>query len=293
MAGTRRHLTAVTAIIPAALALAGCAHSSTSASSPVKMVPEQVLPAPKSLVAAAEPQSNGIMWALAGKPSAGLFEFDAASGRAAGSVSVSPAARSVAESSAGVVGLALGTRRSGALELLDGRTAKVIRTVALPAPAIQVTVGSDGTTFYVLTAWATSASVTIVNSRNGAIHGNIPVPADTVSMVPDIQQSTLYALQKSGLVSEIGISSGKITSTFRVGDQGRGIALSPDGRTLYVLKGTPAVSNVAVVDTSTESVQRVLPAPRNCLELLVSASGDQLYEVVATQGYGNIQVFAL
>ena len=79
---------------------------------------------------------------------------------------------------------------------------------------------------------------------------------------------------------------------FSVGDLGRALALSPDGTTLYVLKGTAAVSNIAVVDIATESVRHVLPAPSHCLEVLVSASGSQLYEVVGTAGYGNIQVFS-
>jgi DNA-binding beta-propeller fold protein YncE len=297
MAGPTRHMRAGIALMSATLALAACTHGGTNAgsgnSATVKIVPERIVPAPKSLMAAAEPQPNGIMWALAGQSSAGLFEVDSSSGHVAGSVSVSEAARSLAESSAGVLGLALGTNRSGALELLDGRTAKVIRTVELPAPARQVVVGSDGTTFYVLTAWTASASVTIVNSGNGQIHGSVPVPADTVSIAPDVQQATLYALQENGLVNEIGVSGGKIATKFKVGGEGKSIALSPDGSTLYVLKGTPEAPNVAVVNVSTESIRRVLPTPSHCLQLLISASGNQLYEVVGAPGYGNIQVFAV
>jgi hypothetical protein len=47
------------------------------------------------------------------------------------------------------------------------------------------------------------------------------------------------------------------------------------------------------VDTSTESVKRVLPAPGHCREVLVSANGRQLYEIVGAPGFGNIQVLAL
>jgi hypothetical protein len=60
-----------------------------------------------------------------------------------------------------------------------------------------------------------------------------------------------------------------------------------------VLKGTGKIFNVAVLDAATESLRRVLPAPSDCLELLVSATGSQLYEVVGAAGYGNIQVFAV
>jgi len=283
-----------------ALWLAACggsgAHAGARDAAAVRVAPARIVPAPKRLMAAAEPQPNGIMWALAGTSSVGLYEFDASSGHRDGSAPVSDAARSLTESKAGIIGLAMGTSNSGALELLDSRTAKLWRTVALPAPARQVVVGSDGTTFYVLTAWPASASVTVLNSRNGRVSGGVPVPADTVSIAPDTGQASLYALQRSGLVDEISLSSGQVTDKFGVGsgkpsDWGRSIALSPDGNTLYVLKGTDEVSNVAVVNPSTGSVRRVLSAPRYCVQLLVSATGKQLYEVVGTVGYGNIQVF--
>ena len=289
----KRHAAAAAALL-SALVLAACGGPVTAGTArdatAARVAPEHVVPAPNNLIAAAEPQPNGIMWVIAGNSSVGLFELGSASGKVAGSVPVSSGARSVAES-AGVLGLALATRRSGALQLLNGQTAKLVRTVALPAPARQVVPGSDGTTFYVLTAWPASASVTIVNSRNGKLLGNVPVPADTASIAPDIQQTTLYVLQRNGVVDAISITSGQITARFRVGDTGLSIALSPDGSTLYVLKGTGQVFNVAVVDVRTESVRRVVPAPSHCRELVVSATGSQLYEVVGTSGYGNIQVF--
>jgi DNA-binding beta-propeller fold protein YncE len=295
MADTRRAAAAI-GLVSAVLVLAACGKAGSAPISrdvvKLKVGPERILPGPKDLIAAGVPQPDGKVWALAGSPSTGLFEINSSNGQMIGSVSVSSAARSVAVTSAGTIAVALGTDRSGALELLDGHTAKVVRVVALPAPASQVTAGSDGTTFYVLTRWATAASVSVVNSVNGKISGSIPIPVDTVSIAPDTQQTTLYALQENGLVDEIGISGGKVIAQFTVGDDGESMALSPDGSTLYVLKGTRDVSNIAVVDLSTESVRRVLPSPSHCLELLVSANGSQLYEVVGAPGYGNIQVFA-
>lgn len=306
MAGAACRMTAGLALLPAALLLAACGGNASTADArdaaaarpgPASIAPARIVPAPKGLLAAAEPQANGIVWALAGTSSVGLYEFDA-SGHRDGSASVSDAARSLTESKAGIIGLAMGTPNSGAVELLDGRTAKLRQTVALPGPARQVVVGGDGTTFYALTAWPASASVTLMNSLNGRVSGSVPVPQDTVSIAPDTGQGTLYVLERSELVDEISISTGQITGKFGVGsgkpsDRGKSIALSPDGSTLYVLKGTDEVSNVAVVNVSTQSVRRVLPAPRFCLQLLVSATGKQLYETVGAAGYGNIQVFPL
>jgi hypothetical protein len=280
--------------ISAAIVLAACGNGGPDAGSrhPAGILPEHIVAAPKSLIAVAEPQPNGTIWALAGSSTTGLFNIDALNGRATGSVPVSDTARSVAETSSNVIGLGLGSKHGGALELLDGSTATVTRTIPLAAPARQVIAGSDGTTFYVLTSWARAASVTVVNARNGKTEGSVPVPADTVSIAPNVQQTALYTLQADGLVDEISVSGGKIMAEFRVDDgQSASMALSPDGSTLYVLKAGHDAPNVAVVDVNTESVRRVLPAPSGCLELLVSPTGNQLYEVVGTPHYGNIQIF--
>jgi DNA-binding beta-propeller fold protein YncE len=283
-------------VLPVTLVVAGCGAGHPAASpqrsGSAKARPQRILRAPKSLLSLAGPQSNGTMWALAGRLDTGLFRFDSGSGSLAQGLPVSNTARSVAVSPAGVLALALATRHSGALELLSGSTTKPIQTVALPAPARQVATGPGSPAFFVLSAWSSAASVTIVGAT-GAIRGTVPMPVDAVSVAPDPAQGSLYVLEKTGLVDQVAITSGKITSRFRAGQDGRAIAISPTGSTLYVLKGTPRVSNIAVVDAATESVRRVLPAPSYCRGLLVSPSGDQLYEVVGTSGYGNIQVFAL
>jgi DNA-binding beta-propeller fold protein YncE len=125
------------------------------------------------------------------------------------------------------------------------------------------------------------------------VQGTVPVPLNTVSVVPGAAQATLYVLQPNGRLTEISVAGGKVMASFPVGDSGDSIALSPDGTTLYALKSDAGLANVAVVDLASESVRKALPAPSHCLEVLVSADGSQLYEVVGTPGYGNIQVFGL
>ena len=165
--------------------------------------------------------------------------------------------------------------------------------------------GSDGTTFYVLTRTATHhqrhapprhpASVTIVSSRAGRVLGSVPMPSDAVSVVPDVRETTLYALESNGFVDQINITGGKVVAKFKAttkDDKAQSIALSPDGGTLYVLKKAGGVSSIADVKVATEVVTKVLPAPSHCVGVLVSAGGGQLYELVGTPRYGNIQVFA-
>ena len=279
------------AILPLAACAAG--HAAVPAA-PTPAQPQQILAMPRGILAAGQPQADGAIWTLAGSTvSRGLFKFSLSSGHALGSISVSDAAQSVTESSTGVLGVAMGTSHTGALELLNGSTGTVIRTVPLGAPAREVVAGADGVTFYVLNGSATSSSVTIVDSADGRVQGTVPVPLETVSIAPDVEQTTLYALQPSGRVSQITIAGGRIITSFPAGNSGRSLALSPDGGTLYVLKYAFASANVAAVDLATETVIKVLPASSNCLQVLVSATGTQLYQVVGTAGYGNIQVFPL
>ena len=297
MASAARRTTALLGLTAAAVALAACSGSNHPAkvngAAAVSMVPQRILRAPGNLISATQPQATGSMWMLAGKTSRGLFDMDYSSGHLTGSVSVSGAARSVAETSTGIIGLALGTSRSGALQLLSG-TGKVTRTVPLPAPAREVVVGSDGTTFYVLNGTARTASVTIVGSRAGRVLGSVAMPADAVSVAPD-QQTTLYALEPNGLVDQINVAGSKVVAKFKAvskGDTAESMALSPDGHSLFVLKHAGGVSNIADVSTATEGIRKVLPAPSNCIGVLVSPSGGQLYDLVGTAKYGNIQVFA-
>ncbi len=294
MAGAARRTTAAAGVTVAALALAACSGGNSPkahGAAAISTLPQHILDAPKSLLSATEPQANGAIWALAGPSSAGLFQISSATGRIKTSFSVSDTARSVAESSGGIIALALGSAHAGALELLNSRATKVVRNVPLPAPAKQVVVGGDGTTFYVLTGWATTAGVQIVNGQTGHLKAMVPVPSDAVSVVPDNRQTSIYALERDGLVDQVGLTKGRILAKFKVGDTGRSIALSPDGSTLYVLKQLGGISNIAVVDAATEAVRKVLPAPGNCIQVMVSPGGGQLYEVVGTPGYGNIQIF--
>ena len=255
--------------------------------------PERIVSAPRDLLSASQPQPDGMLWALAGDTaSKGLFELNMTTGHVAGSVPVSDAAQSVTESLTGVVGVALAAPGAGALELINGNTGTPIRTVPLGAPARDVVVGSDGTTFYVLNGTSRSASVTVVDSRDGSVQGTVPVPLDTVSVVPDLEGSELYALEPNGQISEIAVAGGKILSSFPVGGTARSLAMSPDGGTLYVLKDAGADANVAEVDLATESTRQVLPAAAHSLQVLVSADGEQVYQLVGTPQYGNIQISA-
>ena len=65
------------------------------------------------------------------------------------------------------------------------------------------------------------------------------------------------------------------------------------GHLLYVLKGTAAASNIAVVSTVTDAIKKLLPAAGGSVGLAISPDGRTLYDVVGTPAVGNIQEIRL
>ena len=254
----------------------------------------KVLPAPKSLLAASEPQPNGTLWVLSGTPrTRTLTNVDLSDGKKLTQVGVSNSASSVAESATGVVALGLATRKTGAVELLNATSGATEGSVAVGAPVRALAFGSDGVTLYVLNGNAASTSVTTVNTTTDKVVSSFGVAKDAVSLAPDPSQSAVWTLDRSGVVEETSLSSGKPVADFSLGNPGLSVAASPAGGVIYVLKGTPAGSNIAVVSTVTDSVKKLLPAAAGSVALAVSPNGRVLYDFVGTPAVGNIQEILL
>lgn len=303
MAGVARCTAAVIGRTAAVLTLGACSGSSGPVAAPAPgsvpngdtygIAAQRVLHAPQSMLAATGLQANGVIWTLTGPDSPGLFEISSATGQVKTSFPVSDFARSVAESRTGVIALALATGRTGALQLVNAATRKVTRVVRFPMPAVQVSASRGSSTFYVLTARAGLARVMIVNGQDGRVTGTVAVPSDVVSVVPDSRQTTLYAVGRDGLLDLIGIPGGRLLARIRAGSGGgESVALSPDGRTLYVLEQLGGIANIALVNLAAKEVEKVLPAPGTCVQVLVAPGGGQLYEVIRAPRAGSIQVAA-
>ena len=85
MVAAARRMAAVIGLTAAGLALAACSAggdtTAAASGSAYGISPQRVLPAPRSMQAATGLQANGVMWALTGPDSAGLFEISAATGQ--------------------------------------------------------------------------------------------------------------------------------------------------------------------------------------------------------------------
>lgn len=293
-----RKLFHMMSLIAIGLGTVGCGHTASPSSNGPSVFshlrPSRIVPTPQGTLAASDPEPNGSLWVLAGNSaSKGIYQYDLAQHKQMGSVSVSNATSAVAESSTGMLALGMDTATTGAVSLANGSTGTVLTTIPMSGPVYAIAAGNDGISFYVLNGTSQARTVTVINGQTDKIVGNVPVPKDTVGVVPSPGQHNLYVIEPNGVVSEIAVAGGQVTTQFPIGHSGRSLALGPNGNTLYVLKGQGTVRNVAVVNIATESVKEVLPAPTNTQGIVLSPDGRTLYDVVGTPTYGNLQAFSL
>lgn len=284
----------ILAVALLALVLASCGKTTGTATLSPPLKPSSFIPAPAGLLSGTTPAPNGVMWVLAGTGNVRtLHQIDLASRSDQGAIPAPSSAAAIAQSATGLLGVGLGTATTGALEIRNGTTGALVATVPVGEPVRSVAAGDNGTTFYELDGDAASASVSVINTSADQVQGTVPVPLHSVAAVPNPGQDMLWVLQPDGLVDEVTLASGKIAAQFSIGHSGRALALSPDGNTLYVLKGLGSARNVAVVDLATESVSRELPAPAGAVGLVLSPDGSTIYDLVGTPTVGNIQAFSL
>jgi DNA-binding beta-propeller fold protein YncE len=252
------------------------------------------LAAPAGLIAGAAPQPNGLVWVLSAKRKIRTIgQIDLTNGKQKQAVGASAGAKAVAQSSTGVVALGVGTATTGAVQLLNASTGALENTVAVGAPVEDVAFGDDGTTLYVLNGTATSQSVTVINTTTQKIVATTGLPSDAHAIMPDPSQNAVWSVERSGSVQETSLTNHKPLGSFSVGDPGVSIAMSPNGRVLYVLKRAGNVDNIAVIDAASERIERILPAAHGSVALAISPDGGRLYDFVGTSRYGNIQVIDL
>ena len=289
--------------VPAALLLVACfglagsscsSHSAAAKTPVAHHVVARVLPAPSGLIAAGAPQPNGLLWVLnSGASVKTLTSVDLIDAKTLDSVGVSTSASALAQSSTGILALGLATARTGAVELLNATTGAEDGAIAVGAPVLGLAFGGDGVTLYVLDGDAASTSVTVIDTTSSTIVTSFGQPHDAIGLVPDPSQSAIWTVDRSGVIEETSLSSGKPVAAFALGDSGLAIAMSPNSDHIYVLKGTPAASTIAVVSTVTDSVERLIPAAAGSIALAVSPDGRTLYDMVGTPTVGNIQEIPL
>ncbi|WP_249010373.1 YncE family protein [Conexibacter sp. DBS9H8] len=279
-----------------ALAITACGGGSATPTATTRAAgvkPIRIIPGPAGLRSAGPPQPNGTIWTLSGSGRVRTLQaLSLATGDAQKAVGAPASATAVGQSTTGLLALGLGTASTGAVDILNGANGTVQATVPVGAPVRALAFGNNGVTVYALDANAKSASVTVIDAATHKVTKTVPVPLDATALVPSTNQTAVWTVQRSGTVQETSLANGRAMVAFPVGDPGIGVAITPSGSTLYVLKGTAASANIAVVNLATESIQKVLPAAAHSVGLQLALNGSELYDVVGAGSFGNIQLLA-
>jgi hypothetical protein len=252
-----------------------------------------VIPAPANTIALTAPQTDGTFWTLSGtKTTKTITRIDVDSGHVRAIVGVDRSASDIVESASGVLALGLGAL-AGAVNLRQVSNGASITTVPTAYPVTRVAASEDGTLIFALQQAGAHSSVAEIGTQSDRIVRTVPVPASTMDIIPSGSGAGFWVLLPAGEVEQFATAGTQPVTEFSTGAAAARLALSPNGRTLYVLRVTTTVANVAVVKLTTQSVQTVLPAPANSVDMTISLDGRQLYAAASPPGVSTIQAFAL
>lgn len=159
----------------------------------------------------------------------------------------------------------------------DG-TVSVVETInnapvgAIPigGKPVDVAISPDGTRAYV--ANKGSDSVAVIDTKANAVVGTVPVGKEPAGIAVSPDGHRVY-------VSNFGDETVSVVDTgtnsvfgppITVGKEPDGVAISPDGTRLFVAQRS---GNVAIVDTSTNTVVNSVPDPRGPSRLAITPNG--------------------
>jgi YVTN family beta-propeller protein len=154
------------------------------------------------------------------------------------------------------------TARASLVRVVDGR---VLRTVSVGGEPEGVAVRPDGRAVYVTSE--NDGVVTVFDPAHARQIAAIKVPARPRSVVFDRTGARAYVSSENGAaISVIDARRHAVTATIAIPNDGvegplgarpMGLALTRDGRTLYVTNGRGGT--VSVIDTTRDAVVRTLP----------------------------------
>jgi len=167
------------------------------------------------------------------------------------------------------------------LRLFDLATGKPVGApIKVGAEPDGIALTPDGT--QALVSNSMSNTVSVIDTASGAVTATIPVNADPQQIVMD-GPDTAYVTGGAS-TEELNLTTDTVAATVHTYYAGGGLALSPDGSTLYV----PVLKGVDVINTATNTLTSTITLPGNQnYGDAISPDGSRLY---VTGGPINIGV---
>jgi gliding motility-associated-like protein len=165
---------------------------------------------------------------------------------------------------------------SNSVEVISTVTKSIAATIPVNSPDGLV-ISPDGSTLYV--SGGLSGQITVINTSTNVVSATIPLgqQAGRLAISPDGTQ--LYAVNISG-ISVINTATYAVVSNIPVSIP-QNIAISPDGRYLYVTQGNSANANgdVGIIDRTTNAITEIQTGALNLGGITVSDDGKSVYVI--------------
>ncbi len=176
-------------------------------------------------------------------------------------------------------------------------TAVVASSINLPG-ANAVAVNPNGNVAYI--ASSSSDTVSVINTATNTVTNTIALPTgsapDAVVVSPNGKTAYVYTNTGNGSVAVINTATNTVTNTIALPNRitgiiPQGMAISPDGSTLYVSNlDSVDFGSVAVINTATNSVTNSIALGATPLGLAVSPTGNTAYVVAGSGSHYTLRV---
>jgi DNA-binding beta-propeller fold protein YncE len=140
-----------------------------------------------------------------------------------------------------------------------------------------VVISPNSQTIYVASYGSSGGIVSVVDSQTDTLTTTIPVPGaiNDVAITPD--GSTLYVVSATNPAAVYVVSTATNAVTATLNMQGFNLAISPDGKEVYVTDGLQGIS---IIDTATNQVHlHAIPTPAGSGEIALTPDGQTAYVV--------------
>lgn len=168
----------------------------------------------------------------------------------------------------------------GWLSIIDLGTNAVVSQVTIPG-AHSVAISPAGDRVFVA---STQGQVYAVSVSSRTIVGSVPVPNGPWGFAfrATATDSLMYVTARDGgTVTEIDIKTLTVVRTFNIGGRPHGLAISPDGSTLYA--ADLGLGQIKAIDVATGSVTRSAALP-GAFGLVISPDGSTLFATTDNAG---------
>ncbi|MGB9939582.1 PGF-pre-PGF domain-containing protein [Methanosarcina sp.] len=225
---------------------------------------------------------------VANQGSGSVSVIDTATNTVTATVPVEWSPRGVAVSPDGTKVYVTACYYGGIVSIIDTATDTVTETVDVEDFPTGVAVTPDGTKVYVAN-WYRNVSVintstnTVIatvnvgsNYPHGYPHGVAVNPEGTKVYVSkgDTPCSVNACYPGNGTVSVIDTATNNVTATVPVGQSPGGVAVTPDGKKVYVANSDPTVS---IIDTATNTVTATINVGNRPYGVAVNPAGTKVY----------------